>query len=317
MKTRPVIMMLLILALLPVSVVAQRRVTPVTPPRTAPVKKEKPRKKTTPAVTTRDSSATVVTVDSIDREATPSDTLPYLGFGSHRDADGQVVLSDTIGHDVFTDTVTTKAPRLVYPLFHAVSIGLNVWDPLMRAFGSKYGGGEIWAELSLHNWIKPVVEIGVGTADNTPDDGNFTYRSPLAVYGRIGVNYNFLYNSNPAYQVYLGLRYGITGFSYEITDVTVTQGYWGDTEHFSIPSQHTTVGYGEVLAGLKVRIYKNFSLGWAIKAHFLFHESSAPHGKPWYIPGYGTRGATFTGAINLIYTIPLSHKQVSTDNDRD
>lgn len=301
------------MGLLPISVAAQRRVTPVTPARTVPVKKEKPRKDKGQSKVTTDSVKTTAPIDSLNRNKEQGDTLPYFGFGSHRDDDGNVILADTIGHDVFTDTVATKAPRLIYPLFHAVSVGLNVWDPLMRAFGSKYGGGEIWAELSLHNWIKPVVEIGVGTADNTPDDGNFTYRSPLSVYGRIGVNYNFLYNSDPAYQVYLGLRYGLTGFSYEITDVTVTQGYWGDTQHFSIPSQHTTVGYGEVLAGLKVRIYKNFSLGWAIKAHFLFHESKAPYGKPWYIPGYGTRGATFTGAINIIYTLPLSHKKIQDD----
>lgn len=310
MKCRLAILMTLVLLLFPGAAMAQRRVTPVTPTRPAVIqeKSKKDKKKPTPAKATRPDS----TLHDI-----ANDTLPRFGFGSHRDADGNVVLADTLGHDIFTDTVQTKAPRLIYPLMHAVSIGLNVWDPLMRAFGSKYGGGEVWAELSLHNWIKPVVEIGVGTADNTPEDGNFTYRSPLAVYGRIGVNYNFLYNSNPAYQVYLGLRYGITNFSYEITDATIKQGYWGDTDRFSVPSQRSTTGYGEVLAGLKVKIYKNFSLGWAVKAHFIFHESKASYGKPWYIPGYGTRGTTFAGAINLIYTLPLSKRQPESHDSEE
>ena len=54
-----------------------------------------------------------------------------------------------------------------------------------------------------------------------------------------------------------------------------------------------------------------------MKAHFIFHESKASYGKPWYIPGYGTRGTTFAGAINLIYTLPLSKKQPESHDSEE
>ena len=64
----------------------------------------------------------------------------------------------------------------------------------MRAFGQKFGGADAWVELSLHNRYKPVFEVGIGTAKNTPSGMNFTYTSPASVYFRIGANYNFLVN---------------------------------------------------------------------------------------------------------------------------
>ena len=50
--------------------------------------------------------------------------------------------------------------------------------PIMRAFGQHYGIADAWIELSLHNRYKPIFEVGLGTARNTPAGMNFTYRSP-------------------------------------------------------------------------------------------------------------------------------------------
>ncbi|MDE7406844.1 MAG: hypothetical protein K2M76_00365, partial [Muribaculaceae bacterium] len=170
-------------------------------------------------------------------------------------------------------------------------------------------------ELSLHNWIKPVFEFGVGTASYNPGNKNFTYHSPLAPFFKIGVNYNFLYNSNPDYQFMCGLRYGITSTKFNI-DATSTSDYWQETIPIIIPSQTATVGYGEFHLGLRVKIWSNISMGWSVKYHFLLHQSRSPYGRPWYIPGYGTRGAPLTGAISVMYTLPLNkYKNQAVDTD--
>ena len=234
-----------------------------------------------------------------------------------RDASGHIVLVDTILGKEYHDTLLTTAPKLIYPRFDAVSIGANLADPLMRCFGQKYGLIGFWGELSIHNWIKPVVEFGLGQADYTPDEGDYTYKSSIAPYFKLGVNYNFLYNSNPDYSAYVGLRYGISNFSYEVNNVTYDQEYWGESGSFDIPSQRCTVGYFEFLFGIRVKIISNFSLGWEVKVHGLANQGKQQYGRPWYIPGYGTRGSMFSATFSLSYTLPLSPRPVLNTDDNN
>ncbi len=220
--------------------------------------------------------------------------------------DGFMVYVDSITGDEWIDsTVISRVPKMEYPLFHALTVGVNVWDPVMRAFGQKYGIADAWVELSLHNRYKPVVEVGLGTAKNTPAGMNFTYRSPLSVYFRIGANYNFLFNSNPDYSFFAGVRYGFSPFSYSVDDVSLKPGYWGDGASFNIPAQHATVGWLEVVAGLRVKIWGPISAGWTVRYKSILHRSHCEYGDPWYVPGFGSPGA-ISGSFSVSYTLPLS-----------
>ena len=220
--------------------------------------------------------------------------------------DGFKVYVDSITGDEWIDsTVISRVPKMEYPLFHALTVGVNVWDPVMRAFGQKYGIADVWVELSLHNRYKPIIEVGLGTAKNTPAGMNFTYRSPLSVYFRLGANYNFLFNSNPDYSFFAGLRYGFSPFSYSVDDVSMKPGYWGEGASFSIPAQHATVGWMEVVAGLRVKIWGPISAGWTIRYKSILHRSRNQYGNPWYVPGFGAPGA-ISGSFSISYTLPLS-----------
>ena len=102
---------------------------------------------------------------------------------------------DTItGKEFIDSTAIKKESKLKYPLLDDVTIGLNVWDPIVRAFGGDHGLVDIWAELSLYNRIKPVIELGIGQARHIPADSSYTYKSNVAPYFKVGVNYNFLFN---------------------------------------------------------------------------------------------------------------------------
>ena len=191
----------------------------------------------------------------------------------------------------------------------------------MRAFGQKYGLIGAGVELSLHNRYKPVFELGLGQAKNTPSGNNYTYRSPMSMFFRLGVNYNFLYNSSPDYQFYGGLRYGLSSFSYSVDDVTVDVPYWDETARFDISSQRSTVGWFELVFGLRVKLWGPISAGWAFKYHTILHESNPTYGKPWYIPGFGSRNAAVTGSFSVTYTFSLdklnkpSAKEVISSNE--
>lgn len=286
---RLVLIMLLTLSILPA--LAQRRVSPVN----------------TAAAMTQSVNETATDTARINEKR-------RLNSISYVDDRGITMYLDTITNTEWTDsTVMKRVPPMQYPLWHALSVGLDVWDPLMRVFGQEHGLVGAWAELSLHNRYKPVVEMGLGLASHRGPTDNFLYRSPLSVYFKIGANYNFLFNSNPDYQLYAGLRYGFSPFSYHVDDITLKGSYWDEASTFSIPSRHVSAGWMEFGIGLRVKIWGPVSAGWMFKFRSILHQSNDPYGKPWYIPGYGTRGSKIAGSISIVYTISLRHLNKEPD----
>lgn len=224
----------------------------------------------------------------------------------HRD-DGFTVYVDTLTGDEWVDsTQVLSVPKMKFPLVMGVNVGVNIWDPVMRLFGQKHGLVGFSADVNLHNRYFPAFELGLGTARRTPSGMNYTYRSPLSVYFKLGMDYNFLYNSNPDYQWLIGVRYGFSPFTWAIDDITLSSGYWDESVRFSIPSQSATAGWGELCLGLRIRLGGNIRAGWMLRFHALLHESRNEHGEPWYIPGFGSRGQSITGSFTISYTLPLN-----------
>lgn len=234
------------------------------------------------------------------------------------DENGNVIMVDTLTGVEWTDsTLLPRAPRMKYPLLHSITVGANLSDPLLRAFGTHYGGGEVSVAVSLHNRYVPVFEAGFGSAHKTPDHGNFTYRSGAAPYFRLGIDYNFLYNSNPDYQFYAGLRYGFSPFHFQIDDITVENNYWNENISTAIPSASVTAGWFEFCLGLRVRVAGPVSLGWTAKFHSIMHRTHPAAGDAWYIPGFGTATSKVGASFSIYYTLPYPRhrKNVSSPND--
>lgn len=228
----------------------------------------------------------------------------------YHDDNGNIIYVDTVTGKEWRDTLALPAREpMKYPRLYRMSIGVNIWDPVMRAFGQKYGLISFSGTLDIHNRYLPTFEIGLGQTKNTPDGNNFTYRSPMSVYFKIGGGYNFMYNGNPDYQMFASIRYGFAPFSFSIDDITVSSPEWGDSQHSTIPSQHATAGWLELGLGLKVKIWGPVYAGWRVFFHNIIHESACDYGKPWYIPGYGTRKGSLTGSFSIFYTIPFKHKK--------
>lgn len=208
------------------------------------------------------------------------------------------------------DTIDTKkagaAP--IYPRLHAVDLGINVMDGILAIAGQRYGGADLWASLSMWNWLFPTLEAGVGGAHNRPDGLNYTYKGKPAFYAKIGADYNFLYKSNPQYRILAGFRAGFSSFSWTLADVTINDPYWGQTASFDITGQRGTAFYGELAAGIRVNIWRRLSLGWSFRYRFMFTCSEGTESRPWYVPGYGARDNHFGATMSLIYTIPIGRQ---------
>jgi len=206
-----------------------------------------------------------------------------------------------------------------YPLLTEASIGLNFGDALLMAFGQKYSSFDISATLNMWNRLQPVLVLGLGRAKDTPEDMNFTYTGKLSPYFKIGANYNFLFKNEPRYNLYAGVRLGFSTFKYDITNVSVNNFYWGESgQSFNLTGVKSHALWGEFLAGIKVGIASNWSLGWEAKFHGIFNYKKNQNGKPWYIPGYGVRTGKWAFGISVYYTIPLNRDRwPSKDKNKD
>ena len=182
------------------------------------------------------------------------------------------MLSDSVLQDSLRrDSIEKAAKQVKYPLLYSTSLGVNFWDPIAMALGQSYGEVEVWAALNLRNRFIPIVEVGMGTANSTPENGNYTYKNKLSLYGRVGMNYNFMFKSDPKYLLFGGLRFGASSFNYDIT--------------------------------------KNFSMGWTLRYNFPLSIKGTPNSDPWYIPGYGTRKMPINIGLSAIYTLPLGKRE--------
>ena len=226
----------------------------------------------------------------------------------YHDENGNTILVDTVtGQEWVDSTMLPAPPKMRQPLLFAVEVGANIWDPVMRAFGQKYGGMDFSAAINLHNRYIPTFEAGFGMANKTPAAMNYTYKSPLAPYFKIGIDYNFIYNSDPDYRFVAGVRYGFSAFKYSLTNVTFDDSYWDEDVSIAFPSQSVTAGWLELALGLRVKIVGPISAGWMFRYHMLMHQSHPKTGDAWYVPGYGTSGSSITGSFSIYYTLNLSH----------
>ncbi len=241
----------------------------------------------------------------------PADSIDYSKLAHIHDENGNVILVDTVTGTEIPDTTampTGKIPKMQQPLLYAAAVGVDIWDPLMRVFGQHYGLVEFSGELNLHNRYIPVVEVGLGQSSYTPDDNNYTYKVPLTPYFRIGCNYNF--NSNPDYMAFAGVRFGWSHFNYEVNNVHLSSDYWGESTTFNLPKQTASVTYMQILFGIRVKVFGPISMGWCLRYKAKLKESKATYGRPWDIPGYGSRNGAITGSFSITYTLPFKKKTI-------
>lgn len=198
-----------------------------------------------------------------------------------------------------------------YPLITDLTVGLNVADPLFMAFSQTYASTDVSATLNMWNRLQPTIELGLGWANSSPDDKNFTYKGKPSPYVKVGLNYNFMFKSIPDYQVLVGLRLGYSNFGYDVTNVVNFNSYWQETTSYNITGERSHALWGEAGVGLKVKLWDKLSMGWMIRYHGIFNYGKNRHSSPWFIPGYGPRKSSLGFSLSFYYALPIHTKSSS------
>lgn len=199
-----------------------------------------------------------------------------------------------------------------YPKLTDLSVGINFVEPLFMAFGQTYASTDVHATLNMWNRFQPTVELGLGWANSTPDDMNFTYHGKPSPYVKVGANYNFMFKNSPEYQAFAGIRLGYSTFGYDITDINFTNSYWDEHIATDLKGERSHALWGELGVGLKVKLHDQLSMGWMIRYHNMFECADGKHSSPWFIPGYGPHGSSLGFSLSISYTLPL-HRNTDSD----
>ena len=206
----------------------------------------------------------------------------------------------------WTPSLTDEKPPLM--LFQGFTLSVDVLGAGMRAL-TDYGTLEAALRLNLKNTYFPIAELGYGDCDHTDDNTNIQY-SAHAPYMRIGFDYNILKDKYQANRLFVGLRYGISNFNYDVSGPEMSDPIWGGAETFSQSGINCTSHWLEVCFGCQVQIWQNFHMGWSLRYKSELSSTHSDFSKPYYIPGYGTtvNGSCWGGTYNLIFDLNWGKK---------
>ena len=92
---------------------------------------------------------------------------------------------------------------------------------------------------------------------------------------------------NSDYFLTVGLRAGMSLQTYEQWGINLNDPYW-QTPPYLMEDKARFDAWGEVVAGVQVKVAGGFHMGWAIRLHFLFTGNYGLF-QPYYIPGFGCK----------------------------
>lgn len=205
---------------------------------------------------------------------------------------------------------TEDAENLEKPSFDpGIAIGINVGTFIVPFFEPERIGLEATGRIQFNNKWFAVGELGYENVSF--DKESYDYDSNGS-FLRLGVDYNIFRveeignNDN----IILGFRYGLAVTDYKSDRYTINDDYWGDY-HGTMGNGTSTAHWGEFVFGLRSEIFKNFYMGWSVRARAIFYINNTQQLEPYAIPGYGKRdnstNVSFT--YNLEYYLPLRKRK--------
>jgi len=180
---------------------------------------------------------------------------------------------------------------------------------LIQKVTSDYGSLEGGLRVNLKNMFFPTVEMGYGICDSYNDNTYITYKTK-APYIRIGCDINMLKDKWQDNKLFLGLRYGLSTFKYDINGPEMTDPVWGGTHPFNYDGISSTAHWAEVVLGVQVKMWRNFHMGWSLRIKRAIGKGETDYGIPYFIPGYGTttNSTVFGATYNLIFDLNWGKK---------
>jgi hypothetical protein len=194
-----------------------------------------------------------------------------------------------------TDTVKNKY------LPSGIRIGTDVISIIKSQSGNKFEGWEINADIDFYRYY---LVVDYGSWARSEELVNGSYQND-GNYFRIGTDVNFMLKDPDRNMFFLGFRYGQSKFD-EVLNYTFTDPAFGNFQK-SVTTSQIIGRWAELTAGLRVKIWKGFWMGYTARLKFAPGTSSTPGVIPYDIPGYGRAEKSTYWGLNyqVFWRIPF------------
>jgi hypothetical protein len=187
----------------------------------------------------------------------------------------------------------------------AIRVGADLIQPIKTFATNNFSGWEIVADAELKNYY-PTIEIGSWQRDVMLNNGRYTNGG---TYWRVGVDVNLLKKDPIKNMFFFGLRYGRSQYDESLN-------YTMETKEFRLVNQqlknnNMTSGWLEMTTGLRVRVLKNFWMGYTGRIKFAASWAEEQQLQTYDVPGYGLTFKKPWWGFNyyLLYKIPTAGKR--------
>jgi hypothetical protein len=170
---------------------------------------------------------------------------------------------------------------------------------------SSLSGWEVNADVEMGRFY-PTLDYGRWSRELPITNGNYTNAGR---YFRIGVDINFLMKDPDKNMFFLGARYGRSRFKEEVVYEYSVDGFGDFIKEAS--NNSARAGWMELTAGLRVKIWKQFWMGYTARFKFLPSVKNDSELETYEIPGYGLTFKNSYWGFNyqVFWTIPFKSKQ--------
>jgi hypothetical protein len=184
-----------------------------------------------------------------------------------------------------------------------IRMGADVYGPVTWLTDRDILSAEGFISVDIDSNRSVVAEAGY--LDFKYSQYNYDYYNK-GFFLRLGIDFNLLNPlvSSGKYYAGIGLRYGLSVFRSGIPYLE-HENYWGVVEA-SVPSSIHSAHFIEASPGIRTELFRNFTIGWAVRLRILIYSGTGKNLKAIYIPGYGDGSRSFSPGINyyLIWSIP-------------
>jgi hypothetical protein len=199
------------------------------------------------------------------------------------------------------ETVTDTVPRIEK---YGIRVGVDLSKLLRTALEDGFTGFEVMGDVRFYKDFYAAAEIGNDTRDW--DTGNLA-ATTKGSYIKLGADYN-AYNNWLGMEnaIFIGLRYGFSTFSQELTGYTV---YTTDPTFPADPvvtSQEftgLTASWAEMIAGIKTELFNNFFLSINLQLKRKLSETKPENFDNLIIPGFNRTYDSSKFGVGYGYTI--------------
>ena len=186
--------------------------------------------------------------------------------------------------------------------FRGVAVSADMVGLIQQAFSS-YGQYEAALRINLKDRYFPVFELGYGVADADNPTTNLNYKTK-APYWKVGLDFNIAKHKHDAYRIYVGARYAMTYYKFDVWGTNLNDPVWGEDITYNAKGVKANYHWLEGLFSVDAKIAGPLRLGWSVRYRYRIAHNDGNIGNTWYVPGYGKQGGTrLGGTFNVIFEI--------------